>query len=660
MKSRNPERTRARILAAALREFSAKGLAGARVEAIARRARVNKRMLYHYFGDKEVLFHAILRQKLARQARWLAAAPADPAERLPYWFTRARRDRDWIRLMEWEALQRGSGPVIGEADRRQAFAHALTALREGQARGLLDPDLDPAHTLLSMMALTTFPLAFPQLTRLVTGAAPTSPSFRQKRLAFLRGFAARLRARSNGSAGPLVTGLVAVALTLAACSDRSPSAKTQAPGTAAGVPVTIATAVRKTVPVQLRAVGNVQAFSTVSIKSQVNGQLMTVHFREGQDLKQGDLLFTIDPRPLQAALQQTEANVARDQAQVRQAEANSARDQAQAQQAQAALAQAEAQLRQAQANVARDTAQLDNARAQDRRYADLVQQGYVAREQYDQVHTALETAAATVRADQAMVENARAAIAAAQAALEQARASVQAGQAAIENARASIRADQAAVESARLQLAYAEIRSPIDGRTGNLMVQPGNLVKANDVPILVTIAQVRPIYVAFAVPEQYLADVRKYMAAGPLQVDARPPGSTAPADGGRVSFVDNTVDSTTGTIQLKATFPNQEGRLWPGQFVNVVLTLTTEPDAVVIPTQAIQTGQNGQYVFVVKPDETVEPRPVTVHGTLDGETVVERGIQASERVVTDGQLRLVPGARVEIRPAPAAAERTGG
>ena len=161
-------------------------------------------------------------------------------------------------------------------------------------------------------------------------------------------------------------------------------------------------------------------------------------------------------------------------------------------------------------------------------------------------------------------------------------------------------------------------------------------------------------------PEQYLADVRKYMAAGPLQVDARPPGSTAPADGGRVSFVDNTVDSTTGTIQLKATFPNQEGRLWPGQFVNVVLTLTTEPDAVVIPTQAIQTGQNGQYVFVVKPDETVEPRPVTVHGTLDGETVVERGIQASERVVTDGQLRLVPGARVEIRPAPAAAERTGG
>jgi len=632
MKSRNPERTRARILAAALREFSAKGLAGARVEAIARRARVNKRMLYHYFGDKEVLFHAILRQKLARQARWLAAAPADPAERLPYWFTRARRDRDWIRLMEWEALQRGSGPVIGEADRRQAFAHALTALREGQARGLLDPDLDPAHTLLSMMALTTFPLAFPQLTRLVTGAAPTSPSFRQKRLAFLRGFAARLRARSNGSAGPLVTGLVAVALTLAACSDRSPSAKTQAPGAAAGVPVTIATAVRKTVPVQLRAVGNVQAFSTVSIKSQVNGQLMTVHFREGQDLKQGDLLFTIDPRPLQAALQQTEANVARDQAQVRQAEANSARDQAQAQQAQAALAQAEAQLRQAQANVARDTAQLDNARAQDRRYADLVQQGYVAREQYDQVHTALETAAATVRADQAMVENARAAIAAAQAALEQ----------------------------ARLQLAYAEIRSPIDGRTGNLMVQPGNLVKANDVPILVTIAQVRPIYVAFAVPEQYLADVRKYMAAGPLQVDARPPGSTAPADGGRVSFVDNTVDSTTGTIQLKATFPNQEGRLWPGQFVNVVLTLTTEPDAVVIPTQAIQTGQNGQYVFVVKPDETVEPRSVTVHGTLDGETVVERGIQASERVVTDGQLRLVPGARVEIRPAPAAAERTGG
>lgn len=195
MRTRNPERTRKRILAAALQEFSAKGLAGARVDAIARRAQVNKRMLYHYFGDKEGLFRAILRGKLAQQARWLTATPDDPVRSLPYWFTRALRDPDWIRLMKWEALQQGAGPVIGEAERRQAFAQALGRLREHQARGLLAPDLDPAQTLLSLMALTTFPLAFPQITRLVTGSSPTSSSFQRKRLRFLGTFAERLRAR---------------------------------------------------------------------------------------------------------------------------------------------------------------------------------------------------------------------------------------------------------------------------------------------------------------------------------------------------------------------------------------------------------------------------------------------------------------------------------
>ncbi len=458
----------------------------------------------------------------------------------------------------------------------------------------------------------------------------------------------------------LLGGLAAAAFTLAACSDSRSSGKGAQDGAPPAVPVTVATAVQKTVPVELRAIGTVQAFSTVSIKAQINGQLMAVHFREGQDVKRGDLLFTIDPRPLEAVLRQAEANVARDLAQTRQAEASAARDRAQTEQAKAALAQAQAQLRQAEANVLRDTAQLENARVQDRRYAELVRQGYVAREQYDQVHTSLETAAATVRADQAMVEHARAAIGAAEAALEQARAAVQAGQAAIEHARASVRADQAAVESARLQLAYTEIRSPIDGRTGNLMVQPGNLVKANDVPVLVTIAQIRPIYVAFAVPEQYLPDIRKYMAVGSLQVEALPQGTGSRPARGRVSFVDNTVDPSTGTIQLKATSPNTDGALWPGQFVNVVLTLTTEPHAIVVPAQAVQTGQSGQYVFVVKPDDTVEPRPVVVRSTLDGETVVDRGVRAGERVVTDGQLRLFPGARVEIKTAPAGAGGAGG
>jgi membrane fusion protein, multidrug efflux system len=197
------------------------------------------------------------------------------------------------------------------------------------------------------------------------------------------------------------------------------------------------------------------------------------------------------------------------------------------------------------------------------------------------------------------------------------------------------------------------VHSPIDGRTGNLMVQPGNLVKANDVPVLVTIAQTRPIYVAFGVPERSLPEIRQHMANGPLEVEVQPQGGGAPARG-QVTFVDNAVDATTGTIQLKATVPNVEGTLWPGQFASVVLTLTVDPRAVVVPSQAVQTGQTGQYVFVVKPDDTVEVRPVVVRATQGTETVLDRGVQPSERVVIDGQLRLVPGSRVEIRSAPTA------
>lgn len=446
------------------------------------------------------------------------------------------------------------------------------------------------------------------------------------------------------------TGLLAMAAALAACSDPR-AGRSESPPAPPAVPVRVATAVRKAVPVQIRAIGTVQAYSTVSIKSQINGQLTTLHFREGQDVRKGELLFTIDPRPLEAALQQAQATVARDLAQARQAEANAARDLAQLDQAKAGLTQGQAQLRQAEANLAKDQAQLETARVQDRRYAELVRQGYVAREQYDQVHTSLESMAATVRADQAMIENARAQLRGAEAAVEQAQAAVGAGQAAIENARATVRADQAAAESARLQLAYTEIRSPIDGRTGTVLVQPGNLVKANDVPVLVTIAQIRPIYVAFSVPEPSLAEVRRYMAAGALAVDARPQGASR-STRGEVTFVDNTVDPSTGTIQLKGTFPNQDSALWPGQFADVVLTLRTEPDALVVPSQAIQTGQQGQYAFVVKGDLTVEQRPVETERVFEGQTVVTKGLDAGERVVTDGQLRLAPGVKVEIKAAP--------
>jgi membrane fusion protein, multidrug efflux system len=394
----------------------------------------------------------------------------------------------------------------------------------------------------------------------------------------------------------LIAALICASV-LSGCTD--PAGGKESPKAAGPppVPVVIGTAVEKPMPTQIRAIGTVQAISTIQVKPQISGQLMTVHFREGQDVRKGDLLFTIDPRPLQASLQQAQAN----------------------------LAQAQAQLRQAEAAVVRDRAQLENGRVEDQRYAKLAEQGYVAREQYDQIHTSLQAMGATVDADQA----------------------------AVENARAFIVADQAAVESARLQLEYTEMRSPIDGRTGNLMVQPGNLVKANDVPVLVTIAQTRPIYVAFGVPERTLTEIRQYMARGPLDVEVQPQGHGEPGRG-PVTFVDNAVDATTGTIQLKATVPNADGSLWPGQFASVVLTLTTDPHAIVVPTQAVQTGQNGQYVFVVKPDDTVEVRPVVLRASQGPEAVLDRGVQAGERVVTDGQLRLVPGARVEIRTGPAA------
>jgi membrane fusion protein, multidrug efflux system len=404
----------------------------------------------------------------------------------------------------------------------------------------------------------------------------------------------------------------------AGCSDRASG--TQPAARAPAVPVLAAEAVRRDVPLDVAVIGNVQALTTVGMKSQVAGQVQQVHFTEGQDVKAGQLLFTIDPRPFEAALAQAQANVGRDTAQMRQAEA--------------ALAQRQAEVQQAIANLERDQAQLANARVQDQRYKTLLDKELVAREQYDQVRTNLSALEATVQADRAAVENARAAALAAQAG--------------VDNARAVIRADEAMVETAKLSLGYTAIRAPMEGRTGNLMLQAGNVVKANEDNPMVVIAQVHPIYVSFAVPQQHLADIKRYRAAGPLSVRATPPGATKPAVG-RLTFVNNTVDPTTGTIQLKGTFDNTENVLWPGQYVEVVLTLTSEP-AVVVPSQAIQPGQQGPYVFVVKPDMTVQPRPVDLGRRLATETIITKGVAAGERVVTDGQLRLVPGARVEIKP----------
>ena len=358
------------------------------------------------------------------------------------------------------------------------------------------------------------------------------------------------------------------------------------------LPVEVATVVRKQVPVQLRTIGTVQAYSTVTVKSRVAGQIMRVSFTEGQDVTKGALLFIIDPRPFEATLKQAEANLERDLAQVRQAEAN----------------------------LERDMAQEKNAKADADRYKMLFEKGVVARQQYDKFRTDWEALVATVQADRA------------------ARA----------NAEAAVLADRAAVENANLQLSYCSIHSPMDGRTGSLIVQEGNLIKENDAN-LVVINQIAPIYVTFSVPEQYLREIRKYMATGNLKVHTMVPNDEGLPEEGFISFVDNAVDSSTGTIKLKGTFTNKGKRLWPGQFVNVVLTLTQVPHAAVVPSQAIQTGQQGQYVFVVKTDLTVETRPIVSGLTLNNETVVQKGLHPGEIVVTDGQLRLYPGAKVEIK-----------
>ena len=356
--------------------------------------------------------------------------------------------------------------------------------------------------------------------------------------------------------------LLAPAL-LAACSSGGGAVATTA-GRKPAVPVTVAAVVQKDAPVELRAIGNVQASSTVAVRAQVEGQLATVHFTEGQEVKRGDLLFEIDARPFEAAL------------------------------------------REAEATLAKDRAQAENARVEAARFATLAASGVVSRDEHDQARTRAKTfeAAAT--------------------------------------------ADEAVVESARIRLQYCSIRSPIDGRIGQLLVHEGNVSKANETTLAV-INRLRPVNVEFSVPQQELPGIRRYMAGGPLRVEAALPAAAAEPVVGVLGFVNNTVDTTTGTVLLKAEFPNADETLWPGQFVNVTLRLATEPDALVVPARAVQTGQQGAYVFVVRQDGTVEARPVTVGHAVDEDVVVTHGLAVGEQVVTDGQLRLAPGAAVEVR-----------
>ncbi len=395
---------------------------------------------------------------------------------------------------------------------------------------------------------------------------------------------------------PAILILAAVCIVLSGCNNSS--VKAGGPGgrgrggDGGPVPVVVAVVSQRDVPINVDVIGNVEAYSTISVKAQVGGELTKVSFHEGDSVKKGDLLFTIDGRPLEAQLSQAQANLARDTA----------------------------ALSQAQANLARDIANEKYAQDQAKRYRGLFDQGVVSREQADQMASSADALSQTVLADKA----------------------------AIESARAQIVADKAAVENVQVQLNYTTIQSPINGRTGSIAVKQGNVVAANTTELM-TITEVQPIYVTFSVPEAQLGEIKRYMGQGQLPVRAAPQADAGVQESGVLTFIDNSVDATTGTIKLKGTFPNADNKLWPGEFVRVTLGLTTRPHATVVPNQAVQTGQDGQFVYVVKQDRTVEMRPVVTGTRVDQELVIDRGLAPGETVVTEGQLRLTPGSHVQVQ-----------
>jgi membrane fusion protein, multidrug efflux system len=366
--------------------------------------------------------------------------------------------------------------------------------------------------------------------------------------------------------------IAALAVTISCARDPKPQRTGARP-----VPVTVGTVTQQALPVQLTAIVHAVPFETVAMKPQVTGQLVEVAFKEGQEVKRGQVLFRIDPRPYQDALAKSRSMLARDQAQSAQAEQD------------------------------------------EKRTEQLVAQKLAPQEQLDTAHSN------TV------------------------------------SLQAAVKADEAQVESDQLQMTYCTVVSPVDGRTGDLQVDVGNIVQANTT-VLVTINRISPIFVSFSLPEQSLSDVKRYMAMAGLTVQATLPGEESTPVTGTLTFIDNTVDSGSGTFALKGTFANTDRRLWPGQYVNVTLTVTTQSNAIVVPTVAVQSGQNGQFVFVVKADRTVETRPVTLDRQIGPLASISAGVKPGETVVTDGQLLLVPGAMVDIKPAaaaPAAAQTQG-
>ena len=348
------------------------------------------------------------------------------------------------------------------------------------------------------------------------------------------------------------------------------SAKSAGKGPA-NVPVMVVAASEQTLPVKVQAIGNVEAYTTVAVKARIDGQILAVNFQEGKEVRKGDVLFRIDPRPFEAALKQSEAQASR------------------------------------------DSASHDQAAAQERRYQELLDKNFVSKDAYAQFRTNAATADATLKATQAGLEN------------------------------------------ARLNLDYTVIRSPIDGYVGRALLQAGNMVKANDTVSLVVINQVKPVYVNFAIPEQQLPVVRDLMRKNPLGVEVTAPGADKPLAIGRIAFLDNAVDQTTGTIKVRAVFDNTDVALWPGQFVTVRVKLYDEENAIVVPSRALQTGPNGQFVYVVKPDMTAEVRKVVVtRSEGDLSVLAQGGVSKGEQVVVRGALRLAPGSKVSIQDSAAA------
>lgn len=363
---------------------------------------------------------------------------------------------------------------------------------------------------------------------------------------------------------PMLLALLGAVLLMCGCGSKDQVQAAVSSGRPAA-PVVVASVEQRDIPIQIHAIGNVEAYQTVLIRSQVNGQIQKIFFKEGEDVHQGQKLFELDKRPFQADLEKAAGQLKRDQAQA------------------------------------------ENSRLQAERYSGLEKEGIVAREQADQLRTQAKADAATVDAD------------------------------------------KAALEAARVQLQYTDMLAPIDARAGVLMINLGNLVKANDTPYLVQLNQVNPIYVTFSVPEGNLDRVRQRFASGQLKVLALPKGQSNSPAAGRLTFIDNGVDTSTGTFKLKATFQNRDRRLWPGQFVDVALELSTQKNAVVVPTKAIQSGQQGDYVYVVRADSTAESRPVKQAGTYQSLTLVSDGLKAGEQVIVNGQMRVAPNAKVVVQ-----------